>query len=98
MAIVRIKANKRWFRQVLIVMHDQPKLIREVERAMERPGLTASLTAPEMRDLAARMPDDPNVVRALSDLEAAEENDRIRKAELNERMDRFRSEARWDRD
>lgn len=97
MAVAHIEADRRWFRAAAALMADHPAAVRELERAADRRGLTASLTAPEVRALADALPNDEVVAAALGRLEVAEESDRERRAYLHTLTDRWRSEARWTR-
>jgi hypothetical protein len=95
MAVAWIKADKRWFRWAARQVHDQPRMVRELLRARDRPGLTANLTASETRLLAERCPEDARAVDALARLEAVEAEDVRRKERLQALTDRWRAEGRW---
>lgn len=95
MAIARIKATPRWFRAAARRVEGEPKIKRELLNAAESRLLMAAFTGEDMRRFAAQLPDDPNVVRAMAELEAAEQDDLIRRANLHALTDRWRNEASW---
>lgn len=73
MAVVRIKADKRWFRRAANAVEDRvgreaakKGLARELRAAGDRPGKMAEITAREAELLADVMPDDERATTALA--------------------------------
>lgn len=87
MAVARIKADSRWFRRVARLTADQPRLSRELLRAVERPGHTAELTGSEVRVLALRLPADQHVEDAMDTVLTAEAAEREGAQRLRALMD-----------
>jgi len=94
MAVARITAPKRWFRKAAGVLEDAPRAKRELLRAVDRHGLTAELTADEVRMLAERLSKDPRAQQALENLEAAEQREKNRPRARDVILARMQREGR----
>ena len=88
MAVSRIKADQRWFKQAAAAVEPTaPKAARELLRAVDRPGRMAELSSEEVEALALAMPDDDLVATALTDVRESLVRERNRTAALRARLD-----------
>lgn len=89
MAVARITASKRALRSMANHMRDHKRAGRELERAIERPGLTAELDADELRLLVERCPRSIPVREALARLETAERSEAERRARIRDLQEKW---------
>lgn len=83
MAVVRIKADKRWFRRAANAVEDRvgsalakKGLARELRAAGDRPGKMAEITGAEAELLAEVLPTDERATSALAAARDSESRDR----------------------
>lgn len=89
MAVVRIKATKAWYRRAMIACAQEPRLARELQRAIGRPGRMAEVTAVEARKLHDLMPD-ATTEDALARAVASEARELVRQQALRAKLDERR--------